>query len=73
VRVERHDGRFLAWARSARPPDPRPGLELRRSQRIDAAFFGAAVRKCAALREPALTSPSDGVRLVHGEPTACPG
>ena len=73
VRVESHDGRFLAWGAFS----PASTIRVRawsfdETQRIDAAFFDARLRQAIALRGR-LAIPSDGVRLVHGEADGLPG
>lgn len=73
VRVEAHDGRFLAWGAFS----PASTIRVRawsfdEAQRIDAAFFEARLRQAIALRGR-LAIPSDGVRLVHGEADGLPG
>lgn len=73
VRVEAHDGRFLAWAALS----PQSKIRARvwsfdEGQRIDAAFI--AERVAAALQARALWDiESDGLRLVHGESDGLPG
>ena len=73
VRVEGHDGRFLAWAAFS------PASKIRarawsfdEAERIEPAFFQHRVREAVALRAR-LQVPSDGVRLVHGESDGLPG
>ena len=73
VRVESHDGQFLAWGAFS----PASTIRVRawsfdEAQRIDAAFFETRLRKAIALRGR-LAIPSDGVRLVHGEADGLPG
>ena len=73
VRVEAHDGRFLAWAAFS----PASKIRLRawgfdEAERIDAGFMQRRVARAVALRER-LAVPSDGVRLVHGEADGLPG
>lgn len=73
VRVESHDGAFLAWGAYS----PSSKIRVRvwsfdEAQRIDAAFFQSRVRRAVALRAP-LAIASDGVRLVHGESDGLPG
>ena len=73
VRVESHDGQFLAWGAFS----PASTIRVRawsfdEAQRIDAAFFDARLRQAIALRGR-LAIPSDGVRLVHGEADGLPG
>jgi 23S rRNA (cytosine1962-C5)-methyltransferase len=73
VRVESHDGDFLAWA--AFSPTSRiraRAWSFDEKQRIDAAFFVALVER--AVRTRALFDiRSDGLRLVHGESDGLPG
>lgn len=73
VRVESHDGQFLAWAAFS------PASKIRArawsfdaSQRIDAAFFAAAVHQAIAARSRFAIA-SDSLRLVHGESDGLPG
>ncbi|HZY17669.1 MAG TPA: class I SAM-dependent methyltransferase [Ramlibacter sp.] len=73
VRVESHDGNFLAWAAFS------PASRIRArcwsfepAQRIDASFFEAAVAAAVRARER-FAIDSDGVRLVHGESDGLPG
>ena len=73
VRVEGHDGRFLAWAAFS------PASKIRarawsfdEAERIDPEFFRARVAQAVALRQR-LQVASDGVRLVHGESDGLPG
>ena len=73
VRVESHDGRFLAWGAYS----PASMFRVRawsfdEAQRIDAAFFQARLQRAVALRGR-LGIHSDGVRLVHGEADGLPG
>ncbi len=73
VRVEAHDGSFLAWAAFS----PASKIRIRawsfdEAERIDAAFMQRRVARAVALRER-LAVPSDGVRLVHGEADGLPG
>ncbi len=73
VRVEAHDGRFLAWGAYS----PQSAIRVRawsfiESERIDAAFFARRVQRALALRAR-LAVDSDGVRLVHGEADGLPG
>ena len=73
VRVESHDGRFLAWA--AFSPSSRIRARVwsfNESERIDASFFIARI--AAAVSARALFDiQSDGMRLVHGESDGLPG
>jgi 23S rRNA (cytosine1962-C5)-methyltransferase len=73
VRVEGHDGRFLAWASFS------PASKIRarawsfdEDDRIDAAFLSGRLAQAVALRRR-LKVPSEGMRLVHGESDGLPG
>jgi 23S rRNA (cytosine1962-C5)-methyltransferase len=73
VRVESHEGAFLAWAAFS------PSSRIRArcwsfdaDQRIDAAFFEAAVAAAVRARDR-FGIDSDGMRLVHGESDGLPG
>jgi 23S rRNA (cytosine1962-C5)-methyltransferase len=73
VRVESHDGQFLAWAAFS------PASKIRarawsfdEAQRIEPAFFTAAVETAVRARSR-FDIPSDGMRLVHGESDGLPG
>jgi len=44
-------------------------LELRRGERIDAAFFERRIAQAVAIRVR-LPIDSDGLRLIHGDPMA---
>jgi 23S rRNA (cytosine1962-C5)-methyltransferase len=73
VRIESHDGVFLAWAAFS------PASRIRArcwsfdpAQRIDAAFFETAIAAAVKARER-FAIDSDGVRLVHGESDGLPG
>ena len=73
VRVEAHDGRFLAWGAYS----PASSIRVRawsfdEAQRIDAAFFTQRLQQAIALRAR-LGIASDGQRLVHGEADGLPG
>jgi 23S rRNA (cytosine1962-C5)-methyltransferase len=73
VRVQAHDGPFLAWASFS----PRSMIRVRawsfdEAERIDAAFFQRRIERAIALRAR-LPIASDGVRLVHGEADGLPG
>ncbi|MDA7417866.1 class I SAM-dependent methyltransferase [Xenophilus arseniciresistens] len=73
VRVESHEGQFLAWAAFS----PASRIRARAwsfdsGQRIDAAFLAGRVQ--AAVQARALFElRSDSVRLVHGEADGLPG
>ncbi len=73
VRVESHEGQFLAWAAFS------PSSKIRarawtfdESQRIDASFFIVAIARSIRARTK-FGIKSDGVRLVHGESDGLPG
>ena len=73
VRVESHEGHFLAWAAYS----PNSKIRARAwsfdaSERIDPAFFERKVLEAFSLRQR-LKVPSDGTRLVHGESDGLPG
>lgn len=73
VRVDSHDGRFLAWASVSPTSKIRARVwSFDEAQRIDAAFFGARI--AAALKARSLFDvQSNGVRLLHGESDGLPG
>jgi 23S rRNA (cytosine1962-C5)-methyltransferase len=73
VRVESHDGAFLAWAAFS----PASAIRLRvwsfdEGERIDRAFFERRIAAAVEARH-ALAIASDGQRLVHGEADGLPG
>ncbi len=73
VRVQSHDGKFLAWAAFS----PSSQIRVRawsfdEAERIDAAFFERRVQAAVALRQR-LGIPSNGIRLIHGEADGLPG
>ncbi|PXW99216.1 23S rRNA (cytosine1962-C5)-methyltransferase [Sphaerotilus hippei] len=73
VRVESHDGRFLAWGAFS----PSSMIRVRawsfdEAERIDAAFFASRLQAAVAMRARLGVS-SNGVRLVHGEADGLPG
>ncbi len=73
VRVQAHDGRFLAWAAFS----PSSQIRVRawsfdEAERIDAAFFQRQIQQAVALRNK-LGIASNGIRLVHGEADGLPG
>lgn len=73
VRVESHEGQFLAWAAFS----PQSRIRARvwsfdEKQRIDAPFFIAACARAISARAR-FDIKSDGVRLVHGESDGLPG
>jgi 23S rRNA (cytosine1962-C5)-methyltransferase len=73
VRVEAHDGRFLAWGAYS----PASAIRVRawsfdEGERIDAAFFARRIAAALAHRKR-LGIASDAQRLVHGEADGLPG
>lgn len=73
VRVQSHDGQFLAWAAFS----PSSQIRVRawsfdEAERIDASFFARRVQAAVALRRR-LAIASNGVRLIHGEADGLPG
>ena len=73
VRIQAHDGRFLAWGAFS----PASTFRVRawsfdEAERIDAGFFQARLQRAVALRGR-MRLASDGVRLVHGEADGLPG
>jgi 23S rRNA (cytosine1962-C5)-methyltransferase len=73
VRVESHDGKFLAWAAFSPTSKIRARVwSFDETQRIDVAFFTVAVQRSVRARAR-FDVQSDGVRLVHGESDGLPG
>jgi 23S rRNA (cytosine1962-C5)-methyltransferase len=73
VRVESHDGRFLAWAAFSPASKIRArAWSFEEGDRIEPAFLRARVQEALQLRAR-LKVPSEGVRLVHGESDGLPG
>ena len=73
VRVESHDGQFLAWAAFSPTSRIRARVwSFQESQRIDASFFIASCAYAVKVRDR-FGIQSDGVRLVHGESDGLPG
>ena len=73
VRIDSHEGDFLAWG--AYSPASRIRVRVwsfEQAQRIDAAFFRQRLSQAMAWRNAWALS-SDGVRLVHGESDGLPG
>ncbi len=73
VRIQAHDGRFLAWGAYS----PSSTIRVRawsfdEAERIDAGFFERRLERAIALRAR-LAVPSTGVRVVHGEADGLPG
>ncbi|MCU0969800.1 MAG: class I SAM-dependent methyltransferase [Rubrivivax sp.] len=73
VRVESHDGRFLAWGAYSGTSRIRVrAWSFDEAERIDHAFFKRRIDAALALRRR-LAPASSGVRLVHGEADGLPG
>ncbi|HSV51065.1 MAG TPA: class I SAM-dependent methyltransferase [Burkholderiaceae bacterium] len=73
VRVESKDGQFLAWAAFSPQSKIRARIwSFDEGQRIDAAFFAAAVARSIRARSR-FDIQSDGCRLIHGESDGLPG
>ncbi|MBT9505309.1 class I SAM-dependent methyltransferase [Rhodoferax sp.] len=73
VRVESHEGAFLAWAAYSPASKIRARVwSFDESQRIDDSFLIAAVSSSVRARSR-FDIESDGVRLVHGESDGLPG
>ena len=73
VRIESHDGAFLAWAAFSPASRIRARCwSFESDQRIDTAFFEARIAAAVRARERFFID-SDGVRLVHGESDGLPG
>ena len=73
VRVQAHDGNFLAWAAFS----PNSSIRVRawsfdENERIDAAFFERRIVQAVAMRAR-LGIESDAMRLIHGEADGLPG
>ena len=73
VRVEAHSGSFLGWASFSPSSKIRARIwSFDESQRIDADFFNAAIRRAIAARSR-FDIQSNGLRLIHGESDGLPG
>jgi 23S rRNA (cytosine1962-C5)-methyltransferase len=73
VRVESHEGQFLAWAAFSPASKIRARVwSFDESQRIDAAFL-IAVCACSVRARARFDIQSDALRLVHGESDGLPG
>jgi 23S rRNA (cytosine1962-C5)-methyltransferase len=73
VRVEGHDGGFLAWAAYSPASKIRArAWSFAEADRIDPAFFRNRLAQAVALRQR-LNPESSGLRLVHGESDGLPG
>ena len=73
VRVESHEGQFLAWAAFSPASKIRArAWSFEESQRIDAAFFALTCARAVGARQR-FDIQSDALRLVHGESDGLPG
>lgn len=73
VRVESHEGEFLAWASYSPTSMIRArAWSFEEGERIDHAFFKRLIQAALDLRAR-LPIRSDGVRLIHGEADGLPG
>ncbi|WP_093126157.1 class I SAM-dependent rRNA methyltransferase [Variovorax sp. OK605] len=73
VRVESHDGAFLAWAAFSPVSKIRArAWSFVETQRIDAAFLASVCARAVNARG-LFDLQSDGVRLIHGEADGLPG
>ena len=73
VRVESHEGQFLAWAAFSPVSKIRARVwSFDESQRIDATFFRQTCAKAVNARQR-FDIQSDALRLVHGESDGLPG
>ena len=73
VRVESHDGRFLAWAAFSPTSKIRARVwSFDEAERIDASFFIARIATAISARA-LFDIKSNGLRLIHGESDGLPG
>jgi 23S rRNA (cytosine1962-C5)-methyltransferase len=73
VRVDSAEGQFLGWAAFSPSSKIRARMwSFDEKQRIDAAFFQAAIHAAVAARSR-FDVQSNGLRLVHGESDGLPG
>ena len=73
VRVESHEGQFLAWAAFSPSSKIRARIwSFDEVQRIDASFFVARIEGAIRARDR-FDINSDGLRLIHGESDGLPG
>ena len=73
VRVESHEGNFLAWAAFSPASRIRARVwSFNEAERIDASFFIARIAAAVGARG-LFDIKSDGLRLVHGESDGLPG
>ena len=73
VRIESHEGHFLAWGAFS----PSSKIRIRvwsfdEAERIDVDFFAVRIAKAIAARQ-LFDIQSDGLRLIHGESDGLPG
>jgi len=73
VRVESHNGEFLAWAAFSPSSKIRArAWSFTEAERIDVPFFAARIAVALAARQ-LFDIRSDGLRLIHGESDGLPG
>ena len=73
VRVESHEGNFLAWAAFSPASKIRARVwSFNEAERMDASFFIARIAGAVAARR-LFDIKSDGLRLIHGESDGLPG
>ncbi|WP_309624215.1 class I SAM-dependent methyltransferase [Methylibium sp.] len=73
VRIESHEGEFLAWGACSPASQIRVrAWSFEQAERIDAAFFARRIERAIAFRQR-LAIDSDAVRLIHGEADGLPG
>lgn len=73
VRVESHEGQFLAWAAFSPASKIRARVwSFEETQRMDATFFTLACANAVSARQR-FDIQSDALRLVHGESDGLPG
>ena len=73
VRVESHEGNFLAWAAFSPVSKIRARVwSYNEAKRVDASFFIARIAGAVAARR-LFDIKSDGLRLIHGESDGLPG
>ena len=73
VRVESHDGQFLAWAAFSPASKIRARVwSFEETQRVDATFFTLTCATAVSARQR-FDIQSDALRLVHGESDGLPG
>jgi 23S rRNA (cytosine1962-C5)-methyltransferase len=73
VRIEDHQGNFLAWGAYSGKSKIRARIwSFKKDERIDEAFFDRVVQAAVRVRA-GLQIQSEGLRLVHGESDGLPG